>query len=69
MAAETRDPWNSNFFWPLKPVCSYFQVGYGDIYCETDLGRVFIVFYMMGALVMFANFTPEIAHLIGDRPR
>ena len=46
-----------------------FQVGYGDIYPQTDSGKVFIVLYMMGALAMFANFVPEIGRLIGDRPK
>jgi len=37
--------------------CVYFTlvtmstVGYGDVYCETTLGRFFMVFFILGALV------------------
>ncbi|XP_059098255.1 calcium-activated potassium channel slowpoke-like isoform X2 [Tigriopus californicus] len=44
-------------------------VGYGDIFCVTDWGRIFIIFYVCQALVMFANFLPEIVQLVGNRPR
>eukprot|EP00095_Tigriopus_kingsejongensis_P012668 maker-scaffold22_size673200-snap-gene-1.19 protein:Tk12668 transcript:maker-scaffold22_size673200-snap-gene-1.19-mRNA-1 annotation:"calcium-activated potassium channel" len=55
--------------------CLYFMfitmstVGYGDIFCVTDWGRIFIIFYVCQALVMFANFLPEIVQLVGNRPR
>ena len=37
--------------------CVYFAlvtmstVGYGDIYCVTTIGRIFMVFFILGALV------------------
>jgi len=44
-------------------------VGYGDISCKTDLGKLFIALYMMGTIVMFAQFIPEIGRNLMDRPR
>lgn len=29
------------------------SVGYGDIYCTTFLGRLFMVFFILGGLVCF----------------
>ncbi len=58
-----------NILSPYININVFFQVGYGDIYPQTDMGKVFIVLYMMGALAMFANFVPEMGRLIGDRPK
>ena len=39
--------------------CVYFTlvtmstVGYGDVYCKTTLGRFFMVFFILGALVSY----------------
>jgi len=46
--------------------CVYFTlvtmstVGYGDVYCHTTLGRFFMVFFILGALVSstHANLQP-----------
>jgi potassium large conductance calcium-activated channel subfamily M alpha protein 1 len=41
--------------------CVYFlmvtmsTVGYGDIYCTTALGRMFMVFFILGGLVSLLN--------------
>ncbi|GIY29726.1 calcium-activated potassium channel slowpoke [Caerostris darwini] len=51
--------------------CVYFlivtmsTVGYGDIYCETSLGRGFIVLFILVGLAVFASWIPEITELIG----
>nr|AWJ68271.1 putative large conductance calcium-activated potassium channel BKKCa 1 [Hirudo verbana] len=55
--------------------CVYFTlvtmstVGYGDVYCETVLGRFFMVFFILGALAMFASFIPEIMDILGTRSK
>uniref|UniRef100_A0A915K4N5 Uncharacterized protein n=1 Tax=Romanomermis culicivorax TaxID=13658 RepID=A0A915K4N5_ROMCU len=55
--------------------CVYFlvvtmgTVGYGDITCCTTCGRIFMVFFILGGLAMFASYVPEIADLIGSRPK
>uniref|UniRef100_A0A5S6QWD3 BK channel n=1 Tax=Trichuris muris TaxID=70415 RepID=A0A5S6QWD3_TRIMR len=55
--------------------CVYFlvvtmgTVGYGDICCKTSLGRLFMVFFILGGLAMFASYIPEIADLIGSRQK
>ncbi|KFD54421.1 hypothetical protein M514_04764 [Trichuris suis] len=55
--------------------CVYFlvvtmgTVGYGDICCKTTLGRLFMVFFILGGLAMFASYVPEIADLIGSRQK
>ncbi|XP_061502199.1 calcium-activated potassium channel slowpoke isoform X11 [Anopheles gambiae] len=55
--------------------CVYFlivtmsTVGYGDVYCETVLGRTFLVFFLLVGLAIFASCIPEIIDLIGTRPK
>ncbi|XP_076348972.1 calcium-activated potassium channel slowpoke-like isoform X2 [Tachypleus tridentatus] len=55
--------------------CVYFlivtmsTVGYGDIFCETTLGRAFIVFFILVGLAVFASCIPEILELVGTRPK
>ncbi|KAI1285718.1 Calcium-activated potassium channel slowpoke [Halotydeus destructor] len=55
--------------------CVYFlivtmsTVGYGDIYCQTMLGRSFIVLFILVGLAVFASCIPEIVDLIGSRPK
>ena len=53
------DPWTdfSNSEYVTYWHCAYFAivtmstVGYGDIYCHTVFGRLFIVLFIFGALV------------------
>ncbi|KAL7018338.1 hypothetical protein ACKWTF_010719 [Chironomus riparius] len=55
--------------------CVYFlivtmsTVGYGDVFCETVLGRTFLVFFLLVGLAIFASCIPEIIDLIGTRPK
>ncbi|XP_014883326.1 calcium-activated potassium channel subunit alpha-1a isoform X33 [Poecilia latipinna] len=44
-------------------------VGYGDVYAKTTLGRLFMVFFILGGLAMFARYVPEIAALILNRKK
>ncbi|KAG5672707.1 hypothetical protein PVAND_002814 [Polypedilum vanderplanki] len=52
--------------------CVYFlivtmsTVGYGDVFCETVLGRTFLVFFLLVGLAMFASSIPEIIELVGS---
>ncbi|XP_023245036.1 calcium-activated potassium channel slowpoke [Copidosoma floridanum] len=55
--------------------CVYFlivtmsTVGYGDVYCQTVLGRTFLVFFLLVGLAMFASSIPEIIELVGNRSK
>uniref|UniRef100_A0A8C4R7V4 BK channel n=1 Tax=Eptatretus burgeri TaxID=7764 RepID=A0A8C4R7V4_EPTBU len=44
-------------------------VGYGDVYAKTTLGKLFMVFFILGGLAMFASSVPEIIELIGNRKK
>ncbi|XP_048842602.1 calcium-activated potassium channel subunit alpha-1-like isoform X10 [Brienomyrus brachyistius] len=44
-------------------------VGYGDVCAKTALGRLFMVFFILGGLAMFASYVPEIIELIGNRKK
>ncbi|KAF1531135.1 Potassium channel subfamily U member 1, partial [Eudyptes sclateri] len=39
-------------------------VGYGDVVVQTMLGRTFIFFFIIGGLVLFANFIPEVVEIV-----
>ncbi|XP_054269130.1 calcium-activated potassium channel slowpoke-like isoform X6 [Macrosteles quadrilineatus] len=53
--------------------CVYFlivtmsTVGYGDVYCQTVLGRTFLVFFLLVGLAVMASWIPEITELAGNR--
>ncbi|XP_046822020.1 calcium-activated potassium channel slowpoke isoform X40 [Vespa crabro] len=53
--------------------CVYFlivtmsTVGYGDVYCQTILGRTFLVFFLLVGLAVFASWIPEITELAANR--
>ncbi|EEB13088.1 calcium-activated potassium channel alpha subunit, putative [Pediculus humanus corporis] len=55
--------------------CVYFlivtmsTVGYGDVFCQTILGRTFLVFFLLVGLAMFASSIPEIIDLVGTRSK
>ncbi|MGH0118521.1 UNVERIFIED_CONTAM: hypothetical protein FKN15_016856 [Acipenser sinensis] len=71
------DPWeNFQNYQPLSYwECVYLlmvtmsTVGYGDVYAKTTLGRLFMVFFILGGLAMFARYVPEIAALILNRKK
>ncbi|XP_066839516.1 potassium channel subfamily U member 1 isoform X2 [Anser cygnoides] len=39
-------------------------VGYGDVVVQTALGRTFIIFFIIGGLVLFANIIPEVVEIV-----
>ncbi|XP_046421973.1 calcium-activated potassium channel slowpoke isoform X22 [Neodiprion virginianus] len=53
--------------------CVYFlivtmsTVGYGDVFCQTVLGRTFLVFFLLVGLAVFASWIPEITELAANR--
>eukprot|EP00102_Acyrthosiphon_pisum_P023646 XP_016660856.1 PREDICTED: calcium-activated potassium channel slowpoke isoform X32 [Acyrthosiphon pisum] len=55
--------------------CVYFlivtmsTVGYGDVFCQTILGRTFLVFFLLVGLAVMASWIPEITELAGNRKR
>ncbi|XP_015274087.1 PREDICTED: potassium channel subfamily U member 1-like [Gekko japonicus] len=68
------DPWEdlTNFQHLSYFECLYMvmvtmsTVGYGDIVAKTTLGRCFLLFFIIGGLMLFANFIPEIADIVGS---
>jgi len=44
-------------------------VGYGDICVRTSLGKLAVILYLLVAIASFANYLPEIAELLGNRPK
>ncbi|CAH1794980.1 unnamed protein product [Owenia fusiformis] len=77
LVENSGDPWR-NFdnpqaitFWD----CCYFglvtmsTVGYGDISTKTVLGKLFMCFFIVGGLAMFASSIPEILEILGNRQK
>uniref|UniRef100_A0A8D0H535 RCK N-terminal domain-containing protein n=1 Tax=Sphenodon punctatus TaxID=8508 RepID=A0A8D0H535_SPHPU len=68
LVENSGDPWEN--FKNNQPLtyweCVYLlmvtmsTVGYGDVYAKTTLGRLFMVFFILGGLAMFASYVPEI---------
>ncbi|KAK7135124.1 hypothetical protein R3I93_018278 [Phoxinus phoxinus] len=77
LVENSGDPWES--FQNSQPLtyweCVYLlmvtmsTVGYGDVCAKTTLGRLFMVFFILGGLAMFARYVPEIAALILNRKK
>ncbi|XP_064320990.1 calcium-activated potassium channel subunit alpha-1 isoform X10 [Phalacrocorax carbo] len=77
LVENSGDPWEN--FQNNQPLtyweCVYLlmvtmsTVGYGDVYAKTTLGRLFMVFFILGGLAMFARYVPEIAALILNRKK
>ncbi|XP_076855996.1 calcium-activated potassium channel subunit alpha-1-like isoform X2 [Brachyhypopomus gauderio] len=77
LVENSGDPWEDfeNFQELSYTECLYLlmvtmsTVGYGDLYAQTDLGRIFMVFFILGGLAMFAHYVPEIAFLMLNRQK
>ncbi|XP_077351498.1 calcium-activated potassium channel subunit alpha-1a isoform X14 [Festucalex cinctus] len=77
LVENSGDPWENfqNFQTLSYWECVYLlmvtmsTVGYGDVYAKTTLGRLFMVFFILGGLAMFARYVPEIAALILNRKK
>jgi len=57
--------WNAVYF--LMVTMS--TVGYGDITCLTEVGRVFQLMFLAVGLMLFAGVLPEILELLGQRSK
>merc|ERR1712106_429790 len=57
--------WNAVYF--LMVTMS--TVGYGDITCLTEVGRVFQLMFLAVGLMLFAGVLPEILALLGQRSK
>ncbi|XP_077585040.1 calcium-activated potassium channel subunit alpha-1a isoform X16 [Stigmatopora nigra] len=77
LVENSGDPWED---FQNSQILSYWEcvyllmvtmstVGYGDVYAKTTLGRLFMVFFILGGLAMFASYVPEIIELIGNRKK
>ncbi|XP_046709043.1 calcium-activated potassium channel subunit alpha-1-like isoform X12 [Silurus meridionalis] len=77
LVENSGDPWENfqNFQQLSYWECVYLlmvtmsTVGYGDVCAKTTLGRLFMVFFILGGLAMFARYVPEIAALILNRQK
>ncbi|KAI5103658.1 calcium-activated potassium channel subunit alpha-1 [Silurus meridionalis] len=77
LVENSGDPWENfqNFQQLSYWECVYLlmvtmsTVGYGDVCAKTTLGRLFMVFFILGGLAMFASYVPEIIELIGNRKK
>ncbi|XP_062858769.1 calcium-activated potassium channel subunit alpha-1-like isoform X1 [Trichomycterus rosablanca] len=77
LVENSGDPWENfqNFQQLSYWECVYLlmvtmsTVGYGDVCAKTALGRLFMVFFILGGLAMFASYVPEIIELIGNRKK
>jgi len=62
---QTFTYWNAVYF--LMVTMS--TVGYGDITCTTEVGRVFQLMFLAVGLMLFAGVLPEILELLGQRSK
>ena len=74
---NTGDPWKDyqNYQELYYGECFYFlivtasTVGYGDISCQTNLGRMFSIILLIGLISIFSMYLPEIARLMSNAPK
>uniref|UniRef100_A0A8C2PCT0 RCK N-terminal domain-containing protein n=1 Tax=Capra hircus TaxID=9925 RepID=A0A8C2PCT0_CAPHI len=69
------DPWlkgrnsqNISFFESIYLIMATMStVGFGDVVPKTSLGRIFIIVFTFGSLVLFANYVPEMVELLANK--
>ncbi|XP_061260441.1 potassium channel subfamily U member 1 isoform X2 [Bos javanicus] len=74
LVENSGDPWlqgrNSqtiSFFESIYLIMATMStVGFGDVVPKTYLGRIFIIVFTLGSLVLFANYVPEMVELLAN---
>ncbi|XP_005398530.1 PREDICTED: potassium channel subfamily U member 1 [Chinchilla lanigera] len=75
LVENSGDPWlkgrnaqNISYFDSVYVVIvTMSTVGFGDVVAKTSLGRMFIMCFTLGSLVLFANYVPEIVELFANQ--
>ena len=77
LVENTGDPWKEEADYQELQYfeCVYFlivtmsTVGYGDISCQTNLGRILTVLLLMVLITVFSLYVPELARLMMSQPK
>ncbi|XP_012580231.1 PREDICTED: potassium channel subfamily U member 1 [Condylura cristata] len=75
LVENSGDPWlkgtnsqNISYFESIYlVVATTSTVGFGDVAAKTSLGRTFIMFFILGSLVLFANYVPEMVEFFANK--
>ncbi|XP_055423079.1 potassium channel subfamily U member 1 [Bubalus kerabau] len=75
LVENSGDPWlkgrnsqNISFFESIYLIMATMStVGFGDVVAKTYLGRIFIIVFTLGSLVLFANYLPEMVELLANK--
>ncbi|CAF1593506.1 unnamed protein product, partial [Didymodactylos carnosus] len=60
--AHELDVFNAIYFM----IVTMTTVGYGDIFCKTYIGKLFMLLFLIGGLAFFATMIPEFSNLFGS---
>ncbi|XP_043310302.1 potassium channel subfamily U member 1 [Cervus canadensis] len=77
LVENSGDPWlkgrnsqNISYFESIYLVMATMStVGFGDVVPRTSLGRIFIIVFTLGSLVLFANYIPEMVELFANQKK
>ncbi|KAB0373428.1 hypothetical protein FD755_015087 [Muntiacus reevesi] len=77
LVENSGDPWlkgrnsqNISYFESIYLVMATMStVGFGDVVPRTYLGRIFIIVFTLGSLVLFANYIPEMVELFANQKK
>ncbi|CAF0908028.1 unnamed protein product [Adineta steineri] len=60
--AQELDVFNAIYFM----IVTMTTVGYGDVFCKTYIGKLFMLMFLIGGLAFFATMIPEFSSLFGS---